>query len=181
MVVVWEGASNCGGAGRGRRGPRRLGWHKCTQPGAPPNLARAPLLLVQEYPISYISAIYHFCVYCVLILVQYTMISISRNFWDQKLPSSVLNLNSFSFSLPVNPLNQKRPFLVKKRAVINVYSGILLQFLFEKHLKASFVVDKVIPNALVISAGFVLPPGTKAVWVSRKGTCFTATRSVSYD
>lgn len=102
MIVVWEGASNCGGE---EEDPVGYGGTSVHSRGAPPNLARAPLLLVLEYSISYISAIYHFCVYCVLILVQYTMISISRNFWDKKLPSSVLNLNSFSFSLPVNPLN----------------------------------------------------------------------------
>lgn len=72
MIVVWEGASNCGEEDE----DPVVGWHKCAQPGTPPNLARAPLRFFLEYPISYISAIYHFCVYCVLILVQYTMISI---------------------------------------------------------------------------------------------------------
>ena len=80
MIVVWEGASICGVEDEDPSGSGGTSQHSR---GHLPT-SRAPLLLVLEYPISYISGIYQFCVYCVLILVQYVMISISRNFRDKK-------------------------------------------------------------------------------------------------
>lgn len=61
-----------------------------------------------------------------------------KKFLGQKVTELSSEFEFLQLLVTRKPSLLKRPFLVKKRAVINVYSGILPQFLFEKHLKSQF-------------------------------------------